>query len=278
MAKRNRINIHRGNEENYNLIPHGNAYKPFILIQDVPSLGRSSRLRGIKTGRQHEFLSDLERNYFILLEFSAFVVDIREQFPLELKETLLIAEELGIKHPIHPITKKPITMTSDFCITLKKGDTTEDIIRTTKYKQDLLSRRVIEKFQIEKTYWHRKEINWGIVTEVEIDKIYSQNIADALAYYDLSDYAGLSDIDEDEKEDLVIEFLKRLLVSDKTVRQISRMFEQDVHLPKGAGIALFKHLIAQKYITIDLLQPLNIDQYIRVELLKKSRMLGMGIS
>ena len=149
MAKRKRTNIHRGDEENYNLIPHGKSYKPFILIQDVPSLGRSSRLRGIKTGRQHEFLSDLERNYFMILEFSDCVVDIREQFPLELKETLLIAEELGIKHPTHPVTKEPITMTSDFCITLKKGNTTEDVIRTTKYKQDLLERRVIEKFLID---------------------------------------------------------------------------------------------------------------------------------
>ena len=175
MAKRKRTNTHRGIEENYNLIPHGKAYKPFILIQDVPSLGRSSRLRGIKTGRQHEFLSDLERNYFMILEFSDFVLDIREQFQLELKETLLIAEDLGIKHPTHPVTKEPITMTSDFCITQKKGETTEDIIRTTKYKQDLIDRRVIEKFQIEKTYWQSKGIHWGIVTEDEVDRIYSQN-------------------------------------------------------------------------------------------------------
>lgn len=278
MAKRKRDSIHRNNEENYNLIPHGKAYKPFILIQDVPSLGRSSRLHGIKTGRQHEFLSDLERNYFMMLEFSDCVVDIREQFPLESKETLLIAEELGIKHPVHPVTKKPITMTSDFCITLKKDNITKDIIRTTKYKKDLLERRVIEKFQIEKTYWQRKKINWGIVTENEINKTYSQNIANILPYYDLSDYEGFSCMNKDETEDLVIEFLQRLLVSDKTVRQIASIFERDIHLSKGMSIALFKHLIARKYIAIDLFRPLNIDQYIRIELLKKSRILGDVIS
>ncbi len=65
------------------------------------------------------FLSDLERNYFMILEFLEDVVDIREQFPLEKEETLLIAEELGIKHPTNPTTKESITMTSDFCITLK---------------------------------------------------------------------------------------------------------------------------------------------------------------
>ena len=278
MAKRKRTNIHRGSEENYNLIPRGKGYKPFILIQDVPSLGRSSRLRGIKTGRQHEFLSDLERNYFMILEFSDCIVDIREQFPLELKETLLIAEELGIKHPTHPVTKDPITMTSDFCITIKKGNTTEDVIRTTKYKQDLLDRRVIEKFLIEKTYWQRKGIEWGMVSEAEVDKNYSQNVADILDYYDLSDHEGLATIDEDEKEDMVIEFLQRLMDANKTVRQIASVFERDVHLPKGTGIALFKHLVARKYIAIDLLQPLNIEQYISIELMRKSRMLGAVVS
>ena len=149
MAKRKRTNTNRGKEDNYSLIPRGKAYKPFIVIQDVPSLGRSSRQCGIKTGRQHDFLSDLERNYFMNLEFLDEVVDIREQFPLEIEETLLIAEELGIKHPTKPATKEPNTMTSDFCITIKEGNSMRDIIRTTKYKKDLLDRRVMEKFAIE---------------------------------------------------------------------------------------------------------------------------------
>lgn len=55
----------------------GFEYKPWINIQDVPSLGRSTRLKGIKTGREHQFLSDMERNYFYILEYSEQVVDIR---------------------------------------------------------------------------------------------------------------------------------------------------------------------------------------------------------
>ncbi len=45
----------------------GSEYKPWLKIQDISSLGRSTRLKGIKTDRQHEFLSDLEQNYFYLL-------------------------------------------------------------------------------------------------------------------------------------------------------------------------------------------------------------------
>lgn len=60
----------------------GADYKPWLHIQDVSLKGRSTRLKGIKTNRQHEFLSDLEQNYFYLTEYSDFVVDIREQFSL----------------------------------------------------------------------------------------------------------------------------------------------------------------------------------------------------
>lgn len=78
-------------------------YKPWLNIQDVSSLGRSTRLRGIKTNRQHEFLSNLERNYFFVTEYSDFVVDIREHFPLlTLEETIVIADALGFKHPTDP--------------------------------------------------------------------------------------------------------------------------------------------------------------------------------
>lgn len=74
----------------------GSEYKPWLNIQDVASMGRSTCLKGIKTNRQHEFLSDLERNYFY--------IDIREQFPLlPLEETIVIADELGIKHPTDSI-------------------------------------------------------------------------------------------------------------------------------------------------------------------------------
>lgn len=58
----------------------GSDYKPWINIQDVPLLGRSTRLKGTKVPRQHEFLSDLGINYFYLLEYSDSVIDIREQF------------------------------------------------------------------------------------------------------------------------------------------------------------------------------------------------------
>lgn len=76
MAKRKRIlNIHKMLKEGRGA-GRGKQYKPWIKVQDVLSLGRATRLKGIKTGRQHEFLSDMERNYFYILEFSDKIEDI----------------------------------------------------------------------------------------------------------------------------------------------------------------------------------------------------------
>jgi hypothetical protein len=48
----------------------GIDYIPWIKIQDFGSKGRVTRVKGIKTLRQHELFSDLERNYFYYLDFS----------------------------------------------------------------------------------------------------------------------------------------------------------------------------------------------------------------
>ncbi|CAM5186253.1 transposase [Lysinibacillus sphaericus] len=120
----------------------GADYKPWLNIQDVSSKGRSTRLKGIKTNRQHEFLSDLERNHFYLTEYSDSVVDIREQFPLlPLEETIVIADELGLKHPTDPKTNEPVVMTTDFLLTVEKGSGLVELARTIKIKDELLPKR-----------------------------------------------------------------------------------------------------------------------------------------
>lgn len=135
-------------------------------IQDVSSLGRSTRLKGIKTARQHEFLSDLERNYFYLTEHSDFVIDIREQFPLlPSEETIVIADELGIEHPTNPKTGETIVMTTDFLLTVDKGQGVFEVAHTIKMKDKLLEERVLEKFEIER---ENRSLSMLILSSFEI--------------------------------------------------------------------------------------------------------------
>ena len=55
----------------------GIDYTPWLKVSDVPSIGRSSRIKGWKTGRTHHLLSNHELKYFYHLEWSDTVIDIR---------------------------------------------------------------------------------------------------------------------------------------------------------------------------------------------------------
>ncbi len=251
----------------------GINYKPWLKIQDVSSLGRSTRLKGIKTSRQHEFLSDLERNYFYLTEHSDFIFDIREQFPLlPLEETIVIADELGIKHSTDPKTGEPIVMTTDFLLTVDKGQGVFEVARTVKMKDELLKERVLEKFEIEREYWQRRDIDWGIVTEEEIHKVMARNISYIHDYYNIRDYDVFQKMSPQLIEDLSLSLMQRLLNDSCSVRIIISKFDSDTHLPFGSGVTLFYHLLAQKIIVIDMLKPINLEEAIDIKSIDESRL------
>lgn len=96
---------------------HGAAYKPFIQVSDVSSQGVSRRVFGHKTGRVHHFLSNVEYQFFLMLEWSSEIIDVREQFPLPRDLTTAIASEFRLSHPFYPGTKVPTVMTIDMLAT-----------------------------------------------------------------------------------------------------------------------------------------------------------------
>ncbi|MCM3491002.1 TnsA endonuclease N-terminal domain-containing protein [Alkalihalophilus marmarensis] len=251
----------------------GSEYKPWLKIQDVSSLGRSTRLKGIKTKRQHEFLSDLERNYFYITEFSDFIIDIREQFPLlPLEETIVIADELGIKHPADPKTGEPIVLTTDFLLTINNGQGVIEVAHTIKMKDELLKERILEKFEIEREYWHRREIDWGIVTEKEIHKSMARNISYIHDYYDIRDYDVFREMSAKNIEDLSTSLMQRLLGTTESIRKITSEFDTDTHLPFGSGVTLFYHLLSRKIIIIDMIEPLNLEKPINIKSIDDSNL------
>lgn len=127
-------------------------YKPWLTIQNVPSNGRAHRDIGWKTKREHHLLSDIEYNYFCLLDWSDNVIVIREQFPINRETTTKIAEHMNIKHPLDSSTQTPIVMTTDSFNTLRHDTKISYIARTIKPEKELNNNRVIEKFEIERAY------------------------------------------------------------------------------------------------------------------------------
>ncbi|MGH4118246.1 TnsA endonuclease N-terminal domain-containing protein [Clostridium sp.] len=272
MAKRKRnLNIPKMIKEGRGT-GKGEQYKPWIKIQDVASLGRASRIKGIKSGRQHEFLSDMKRNYFYFLEYSDKVNDIREQFSLlPIEETILIAKELGIEHPKQPETGEFIVMTTDFLISINYNDKIYELARTIKSRDDLLNKRMIEKFEIEKQYWEKKGINWGIVTEEEIDRVIANNISLVHGYKELGAIDSFIDIKDYEVKDLIYEFIKRIIDNPKTMRAICIEYDSDMCLEKGSSLCIFKYLVINKIIQIDISQKINVNKNIpSIRVIEKS--------
>lgn len=239
----------------------GSKYKPWLRIQDVPSLGRVSRIKGIRTERQHEFLSDLERNYFYILDYADDVLDIREQYPLlPIEETQYIAKSLGVEHPKDPKTGEDIVMTTDFLITRKIKEGTIDVARTIKPKSQLLDKRIIEKFEIERIFWENQGISWAIVTDEDIDKTIAQNIMSFHSYYDIDNLETLKSIGKDDLIDLECEYIRRIIHAQKSIREYSSKFDKELGLQAGTGINIFMHLLATKKIRVDLTKQLKIGE------------------
>lgn len=265
MAKRKRKqNIENMIKEGYGS-GVGSEYKPWIKIQDVPSLGRVTRVKGIKTNRQHELLSDMERNYFYILEYSNNVKDIREQFPLLPQEdTISIADELGLRHPKNLETGEDIVMTTDFLITLATVDGIKEVARTIKSKDDLLDKRILEKFEIERVFWKKRNIDWAIVTEEEIDKTIAHNISFIQGYRDIRNLDGFNDLDTLEIQDLVYEFLNRIIDDKRNMRAIALEFDNDMSLESGCGLSIFKYLIINKIVEIDISKKIDVNKNIPI--------------
>jgi hypothetical protein len=226
----------------------GRDYKPWLNIQDVPSNGDAHRKTSWTVGRMHQLLSTLELHYLYVFDWSPDVVDIREQYPLlPLKDTLEIAQELGVPHPTDPQTKEAIVMTTDFVITLAgEGDHTNRAI-TIKPASELQNPRVIEKFEIERLYWQTAGVQWCIGTERDINMIFVDNIKL------LHDYLHLqaANLSKGIIEDAIAELTLRVQQPVALV-QLTAGCDKRLGLSSGTSLSVAYHLMATRRWQVDM--------------------------
>jgi len=216
----------------------------------VPSQGLTHRIKGWKTKREHHFLSTLECDYFYVLDWSPVVRDIREQYPLlPLAETLAIAETCGFRHPTDPKTQKPIVMTTDFLITLVRQAQEIDCARTIKPSTQLQSTRVLEKLEIERRYWHARQIDWGIVTEREIPPALAKNLKLLHNYRHIADRVPLT---TKEIRRLANVLTQTVVAGRLSLRQSAAACDQQLGLEPGTSLTVAYHLLAQREWRVDL--------------------------
>jgi hypothetical protein len=236
----------------------GANYNPWLHIQDVPSQGLSSRIKGWKTGRVHHLLSEIETSYFYVLEWSIQVLDIREQFPLlPLEETLAIAEKCGFAHPSDPKTKKPIVMTTDFRVTVKQETKTVEQVRAVKCVTDLQSQRNLEKLEIERCYWKQRGIDWGIVTERDIPNIVAENVKWLHPFLHITDLPSLTPNDVLR---IFAVMTPMVLQSQDSLAAIAAICDDQLGLVHGLSLSVARHLLANRFWRVDMHQPIHPNQ------------------
>ena len=274
MAKRKRITtrekIEKRIREGYGQ-GEGANYKSWIEIQDAPSEGVSSRGKGWKTGRVHHLLSRNELKYLYLLEWSDYVIDIREQYPLlPFEKTVEIAESLGIKHPTDPQSKELDVMTTDFMITLDFGKGPISWARTVKPVKDL-NYRQIEKFQIEKVFYEELGINWAIIIDTDLPEIIFENI-DFLhdAYYvHENDY-----IDEDMISYVAPKIFKALSSSSSSMAKTALKQDRALGLEPGTCLFITRHMLARKKWLTDIHTEIRPSRRLKLQLPEEANVQG----
>lgn len=231
----------------------GVGYMPWLRVQDVPSTGRSWKIQGVKIERMHHLLSDLERAYLLVLEFSENVVDIREQYPLlPIESPQAIARAIGVRYPRYMKTNVPLVMTTDFLLTVKQpnGDF-KSVARTIKYQKDLVGEdalRTLQKLEVERRFWMSQGVGWSIVTEEDFTPDLIKNLGLLRRYAQLPRALMNSSLHS--------EFLE-LLESSKpyawaTTAECLRKISKRLSIPYAEARDIFFNLIWRKVIRLDL--------------------------
>ena len=164
------------------------GYRPWVTVRQSHTIGQGQIIMSHKTNRTHHFLSRGESKPFYHFEADPEVTEIFDQFPLDINQTMKIADELNIVHPGSYIEadeyggyKPAKTMTLDYVI--KRGDGSQHAFNF-KYADSLDPKltspvavaRTEAKAKIERAYCRKFNITWTQLTENSFNAGVTQNL------------------------------------------------------------------------------------------------------
>lgn len=233
----------------------GRAYVPYLKTHQCRGAhGVKSRLVGITTGRIHHLLSRNELRLFYVLDWAGGFADIREQFALDIPETISIANDIGVKHPRIPVTQELSVMTSDFVVTKATG---EEIAFSVKEEDALNDLRTMEKQEIERAYWIKKGIPWKLVTPALIPSGLASNIE---WFFNAASDRYENPL-KNRAEDILLRHLERGLPLCHATKEVDTTLD----LLPGAGFGFVRYFLATKRWKTDLSEKIEPTRPIWVE-------------
>lgn len=246
------LNEKRGQGEGYD-------YKPWLTIQDFPSLGRASRIKSMTTGRIHHFFSKTQRDYFMELDWEESIIDIREHYPLlDYKETIENLDDLNQSK--FGDGEIDYVITTTFLVTKRiDTDKVKYFARSVKYASELDKKITLEKLEIERRYWSNKSINWGLVTNKEINTVLVKNI-------EFINPVVSSRLKINKQEEITSNLISEYTrSSDKVLYGIFKSIDRSLNLNPGESITVFKYLLANRFIQVDMNSMIDIRKPIELD-------------
>ncbi len=231
-------------------------YKPWLHIQDLPSMGRSHRPFGIKTQRVHHLLSDGEWKCFLKFEASHDVKDIQEQYPMNRLGTMKAAIDLGFKHPI-TLDGTPFVMTIDFLVTRQFEKSLRLEPYTFKYAPDTLTPRAHELLKIASEFWRQHGYVLNLIDETFFDEALVINYDAVRSYYDISNLSFYRDTDVAGIGRAV---RRAVMDGHGTLVQACRSIGEQFQVTPQVVFSIACHLIARQAIVVDLSLPEGLER------------------
>ena len=273
-TKRSKVtekDVERWTQKWLKLQKEGN-YLPWLEVREVPSTGRSRKVKGIKTGHTHHLLSDLEYYIYLMLEYDPTVTAIYEQFPLLPREdSIEIANEMGIRHPVYPQSSTPIVLTTDFVFDqiVEAGKTQRKAI-TAKYKSALdvekkKTKRTLHKIELEKLVHAKNGIELKCVTEECINR---------KMVYNLKWFIQDAVIDEELKEVTTVwqeAFLGPLkIASEIKLSDQLKSTAKAANIDYETSVRLYRHCMWNQLLKTDITEKIELTRKIKYDSYQKS--------
>ena len=224
-------------------VPH----VPHLTIRNFSSRGFASAVANPDGSRAEHVMSRLEKGYLLLKRRDPDVVERREQVPLlPLEETEDIARTLGIR-PLRTPKRQPYVLTTDLVVRYRDGTREAAFVRP--MALIARTRRAFDKMMVEKTYWHRRGVDFRIVTDEDVPGVIISNLE---MLHD--NHAPPAGFEKAHARDLGLNALRAALdgSSDEPLCRICRALDEVGGMPVGTHVALLKHFAFRRMLTINL--------------------------
>lgn len=258
-----------------------NGHVPFKTARQFSSIGTATSEQLSPQDQRHEYFSELERKFGLVLGFMTNVSNVRTQVPiLDVQATLDIAEQLNIMHPRYePRTNvsdensgyQAAIMSTDYLFDYADSSTGEIVTVAVSIKyssevsmlhgEDRVIQRTHDKFEIERCYWENEHGNKFLVITSGY-WMFEENLVDNLSIARVHRKLNIPPVLETS---LIVYFRETLSAKQKMRLRLVDVIHSialKTNLPTDHLYSVFWNFVWTKKINVDLFKPLSSGEYV----------------